>query len=196
MKYLAILLFWVLAISNLTAQCPSLTCSNEVFLSLEDDGTGFLIPDIFLEDDLADCNTELSLLDAFGDEVFPFSDSLFLDCAHLGTFTYEIMDTLSGSICWGTVIIEDKLDVCPEPSAVSELDGGNVIIEEGRMYLEEMPSGMESVQLYDMAGHLLYSNESLDANRVLELPELPQVQHFILVMRTQSDFKTVRFMRH
>jgi len=90
------------------AECSNgnttLTCNDQINVSLDEDGAAILIADMFLEGGPYDYS---------GIDITPTK----LSCADLGTVQYQVIDWVSDNTCWGTLIVEDKLGACGSGNA-------------------------------------------------------------------------------
>ena len=133
MKQLTTLLFALIFCTiNLNAQC-SLACNDQVFVSLSQDGSAKIYPDTFLEGDYTGCDLDLriSLADVDGNILeFPSSDFIRVTCLYLGDNIITIEDRNTGNKCWGTITVEDQLDICELGCNLNCNDNINVSLDD------------------------------------------------------------------
>ncbi len=77
----------------------SIACNDQVSISLDQNGEAYLVADMFLEGGPYNYN-EFDV------------DPSYVDCDDLGVLTYTVRNTVSGNSCWGTVMVEDKINAC------------------------------------------------------------------------------------
>ena len=112
MKNIFLLLSLLIASITIHAQdCDDpLNCNNFLNFSLDDNGEGTITADMTLEGNFdPDCDYEISLM--VGTTVLiTGTNSLDVDCSYIGEYTLSIAN--DGGSCWGTINIEDILQVC------------------------------------------------------------------------------------
>ncbi len=92
-----------ISISNVFGQ--SLACNDNVFGTLDENGSLTIYPGDILEGGPYD----FSLIQIFNQETGEGGDFLTVDCDDIGTFPIEVVDTTSEIFCWGYLTVEDKL---------------------------------------------------------------------------------------
>ena len=114
----------LLAYNTATAQCP-LGCNNSVQISLDDDCSVEVTPDMVLEGQGTNgCDYTVQVL---GSNNQPIPNSPFVGAAYIGQ-TLTVKVSLGANSCWGTITIEDKLAPiidCPDDMTVSCYESSN-----------------------------------------------------------------------
>lgn len=88
--------------SSLGQNCP-LACNDLINVSLSQNCSALITPDMILESPGAGCPYMVTIFDASGQ---PIGD--MVDGSHIGQ-TLEVRVFLNGNSCWGEIFIEDKL---------------------------------------------------------------------------------------
>ncbi|RMG84056.1 MAG: HYR domain-containing protein [Bacteroidetes bacterium] len=86
---------------------PYVVCNDQVNASLDENGQAEILPDMVLEGGPYDCDDkyEITIKDHKGDPL----PSNIVTCNEIGEdLTYSIEYTLTGSSCWGYLVVEDK----------------------------------------------------------------------------------------
>ena len=135
---------WTVTVNDIPNVTESLTCDDQVNVSVDENCQVLITADMFLEGGpyscLFDCY-EVYVLDAFGNPVVsnciaPLKSELdasdvnqngldlngctvSLEC---GTYTYEVYDACRDNLCWGEFTVEDKLApviIAPEDATIT-----------------------------------------------------------------------------
>ena len=143
-----ILILMLLIVGETKAQTSWLACNNGVNISMDDDCTVYVTPDMILEgesnypppyNDLSNYEISIATLTGSGTGII---------ITEPGIYTVTITETISGwdNNCWGTLVVEDKLPPeildCPCPVGNNDPDCTLKVTCAG---MEEMLDGYENV---------------------------------------------------
>ncbi len=109
-KYLFLALIMMSSTFSIGQTCVTV-CNSFINFSLDQNGEGFITPDMIDEGSWGDCDLQVELL-SNGVSIMGPADTLFIDCSFQGTFDLSLVDAISGSACWGQILIEDVQGFC------------------------------------------------------------------------------------